>query len=81
MSSILFFTTDNPNKPFFQKHMEAPPRKGEHIYVLTDPSDNTRYALFEVVDVVTITHMYVSDIPEGKKVVIKMVDDLGEVAT
>lgn len=70
MIQVHFYNETNENKPFFEKTMESPPRMGEEVMVLIDPTNPRMRANFSVVRVMTTTAIFETGF-EIKTIVLK----------
>ncbi len=81
MIEVHFYNENNKSQVFFKKMMESPPRVGEEMEVLIDPSNAAMTAYYEVIHVKTTTAIFDTSAPEIKSVVLKdVVSNKGQVA-
>lgn len=74
MIEVHFYRENSKNEVFFKKMMESPPRVGEEMEVLVDPSNPIKRAYYEVVHVKTTTAIFETGTPEIKSIVLKEVE-------
>lgn len=81
MIEVHFYNENSKNEVFFKKMMEFPPRAGEEMEVLVDPSNPIRRAYYKVIHVKTTTAIFDTGTPEIKSVILKEAEvNQGQVA-
>jgi hypothetical protein len=68
---VLFYNRNNPSRVIFSKFMSSPPRIGERMSVLINPTDDRSIVQYIIDEVITVVTSYESGRPESKIVFLR----------